>query len=52
MSDDISLLHNELFEVILSLSSIEECKAFFSDLCTEKELDSFYKVLKEFLFSI
>ena len=46
MSDDISLSHNELFEVILNLSSIEDCKAFFSDLCTEKELDSMTQRIK------
>ena len=35
-------LHNEktdeLFEVILSLNSIDECYEFFEDLCTIKEL--------------
>lgn len=27
-----------LFEAILSLTSIEECRSFFDDLCTYKEL--------------
>lgn len=35
-------LHNEktdaLFDVILSLTSIDECYEFFEDLCTVKEL--------------
>ena len=35
-------LHNEktdaLFQAILALESIEECYAFFDDLCTIKEL--------------
>jgi len=29
---------NELLEVILSLRDMDECRAFFSDLCTMKEL--------------
>ncbi|MBQ6518207.1 MAG: hypothetical protein IJI14_05775 [Anaerolineaceae bacterium] len=37
-------LHNEktdaLFEVILSLQSIDECYEFFEDLCTVKELSA------------
>lgn len=28
----------ELFEAILSLSTAEECEAFFEDLCTIKEI--------------
>ena len=28
----------ELFEAILSLRDMEECRAFFSDLCTMQEL--------------
>lgn len=28
----------ELFEAILSLRDVEECRAFFSDLCTMQEL--------------
>lgn len=37
-------LHNEktdsLFRAILSLESVEECYAFFDDLCTVNELSS------------
>lgn len=39
---DMKKIRNEetdmLFEAILSLKSIEECKNFFDDLCTYKEL--------------
>jgi len=30
----------ELFELFLSLDSLEECQALFSDLCTVKELEN------------
>lgn len=29
---------DRLFEAVLSLKSVEECRAFFGDLCTIKEL--------------
>ena len=29
---------DELFQVILSLKDMDECRAFFSDLCTMQEL--------------
>lgn len=29
----------ELFKLILSLDNIEDCRAFFDDLCTKKELE-------------
>ena len=32
---------SELLQVILSLEDMEECRAFFSDLCTMQELMSF-----------
>ena len=32
-----------LFEAILSLKSVEECYAFFDDLCTIKEVDDMSK---------
>lgn len=32
---------NALLQVILSLKDIEECRAFFCDLCTMQELMSF-----------
>lgn len=35
-----SELHlQELYEIILKLNTVEECRAFFDDLCTYKELD-------------
>jgi TrpR-related protein YerC/YecD len=40
MSSEILKEKNELFSAILSLSSLEECDAFFKDLCTEKEIAS------------
>lgn len=30
---------NELYEIIVKLSSVEDCRAFFDDLCTYKELE-------------
>ena len=30
---------NELFELIVKISSVDDCKAFFDDLCTYKELE-------------
>ena len=29
----------ELFKLILSLDNMEDCRAFFDDLCTRKELE-------------
>lgn len=29
----------ELYELILSLQSVEECSALFDDLCTRKEIE-------------
>ena len=40
MSNDMKGAHLELYKVILSLKSEEDCKIFFEDLCTMKELDS------------
>ena len=31
--------YDELFEAILLLESVEECRGFFEDLCTIKELE-------------
>jgi len=40
----LSIFDNErmdsLFEAILSLNSVEECRLFFEDLCTIKEIQS------------
>lgn len=30
---------NELYEIIIKITSVEDCKAFFDDLCTYKELE-------------
>ena len=40
MSEDMTFSHSELYKAILSLKTEEDCKAFFGDLCTMKELDS------------
>lgn len=40
MSEDIVLMHKDLFETILKLKTVEDCEDFFSDLCTMKELNS------------
>ena len=31
---------DNLFEAVLKLDSIEECRKFFEDVCTIKELDA------------
>ena len=40
MSGDIKNCYGELYKAVLSLKTEEDCKAFFNDLCTMKELDS------------
>lgn len=40
MSDEIVNEKIELYSAVLSLKTVEECDAFFKDLCTEKELNS------------
>ncbi len=37
---------NSLFEAILSLGSVEECVAFFKDICTDKEIEAIAQRLK------
>ena len=32
--------HSELYQAILKLKTEKDCEEFFSDLCTNKELDS------------
>lgn len=39
-------LNDELFETILGLSSLEECYAFFEDLCTVKEIEAMAQRLR------
>lgn len=40
MSEDLKNSYSELYKVILSLKSENDCKEFFLDLLTNKELDS------------
>ena len=40
MSEDMKGVHEQLFSTILKIKDVEECKQFFLDLCTMKELDS------------
>ena len=40
MSENMMSAHGELFKAILKLKTEEDCKNFFDDLCTYKELDS------------
>ena len=37
---------NYLFEAILQLKDVDECYAFFEDLCTQKEIDEMAKRLR------
>lgn len=39
MSEEKSKMIDELFDVILSLESREDCKLLFGDVCTFKELE-------------
>ena len=32
--------HDELFSAVLALSDIEDCRRFFEDICTIKELEA------------
>ena len=36
-----ALAERRLYQAVLSLESIEECRAFFRDLCTPAELEAF-----------
>jgi len=38
--------HTELFQEILKLKTVEECEAFFADLCTITELDAMLQRIK------
>ena len=40
MSDNITEHRDSLYAAILNLKTVEDCKNFFEDLCTYKELDS------------
>ncbi len=39
MNKNINLQSDELFELIASLETAEECKLLFEDLCTFKEIE-------------
>ena len=40
MSEDMSKSVSALYELIASLSTANECKELFEDLCTYKEIDA------------
>ena len=40
MKDHETPGHHQLYEAILSLQTPEECRAFFEDICTIKELQA------------
>ncbi len=46
MSDNLKEEIKDLYKVILSLESEEECESFFSDLCTYTEIFSMAQRLK------
>ena len=37
----ISKVENDLFEAIISIENLNECKNFFYDLCTPSEIEEF-----------
>ena len=37
----ISKVENDLFEAIISIENLNECKKFFYDLCTPSEIEEF-----------
>lgn len=39
-------VHDEFFEAILKLKTIDDCRAFFDDICTIKELQDLSQRLK------
>lgn len=39
-------MHDEFFEAILKLKTIDDCRAFFDDICTIKELQDLSQRLK------
>lgn len=44
MPDNIMI--NELFELIISMETIDDCKALFEDLCTVKEIEQMAQRVK------
>ena len=46
MSEELKNDIKELFELILTLKTQEDCEKFFDDLCTYKELESMAQRVK------
>ena len=46
MSENMIGAREELYEAILKLKTKEDCKDFFEDLCTYKEIDSMAQRIK------
>ncbi len=44
MPDNIMI--NELFELIISMETVDDCKALFEDLCTVKEIEQMAQRVK------
>ena len=40
MNKQLDPSHHRLFEAVLSLQTAEECRRFFEDICTIKELNA------------
>lgn len=46
MNNDHHLHAGEFYKAILTLKTVEECEAFFSDICTIQELEAFSQRLE------
>lgn len=46
MKDRAADFVDELFEVIIKLETIEDCRALFADLCTYKEIEQMAQRIK------
>jgi len=46
MSENLHEEINELFELIVSINNVEDCKDIFDDLCTYNEINSMAQRLK------
>lgn len=38
--------HDELYQTLLKLKTVDDCRKFFTDLCTLKELDAMTQRIK------
>ncbi len=45
MNNDFSHHAQKLYKAVLELKTVEECEAFFSDICTIQELEAFVQRL-------